>query len=106
MLVILASIFSLSHLEAAGGGSSGGELGVSAGVKRIFPPSQFVEVSAACSNQGGCRSVAAAASQPHELARIRRELDCSTREADKDRQRVLNEATFLMQVCVPCTYTP
>ena len=47
---------------------------------------------------GGLGAVAVAASQPHELARIRRELDCAVREGDEARRRTLNEAVHLLQV--------
>ena len=48
---------------------------------------------------GGClAAVAAAVLQPHEIARIRRELDCAVREGDEARRRNVNEAVYLMQV--------
>ena len=62
------------------------------------PHSLYLAVNEAAASSGGCAAVAAAAARPHELARVRRELDCAFREVDEARHRVVNEVTHLMQV--------
>lgn len=56
------------------------------------------QLLSAVGGAGRAAAVAAASAQPHEVARIRRELDCQARDADESRQRVLNEVTYLLQV--------
>lgn len=58
-------------------------------------------VAAAAGPGGGCLSAARAAAQPHELARVRRDLDCQVRDGDQARQKVLNEVTFLCAMRLP-----
>jgi hypothetical protein len=103
MLAVAMAITVLPDLGLASSSSTSSSSSSSAGEVSGGPMLKegLLSAVATAAGPGGCLIAARAAAQPHELARVRRDLDCLVRDGDQARQKVLNEVTFLCAMRLP-----